>query len=121
MFRQIVVDERDQNFQCILWRFEADVRTLLQLDSDYEHECPVASQIIKKEMYSDKLFSGAHSISEATVKQQELITLFKQGCLNLRKWISNEAKALDFLSADMLALYFKTLFASASSVYLLGM
>ena len=142
MFRQILLDERDQKYQCILWRFNANdpvevyrvatvtyslscspflaIRALLQLASDDEDEYPVASHIVRKEMYSDNVLTGAHPIAEATQKQGDLISLFKRGCLNLRKWTSNEAKALDTLPEAMMASDFKTLFAFETSVSVLG-
>ena len=54
-------------------------------------------------MYSDNVLFGAHSLEEALQKQDELIHLFKQGHLNLRKWTSNNAEVLSYLSSNMLA------------------
>ena len=142
MFRQLMIDEKDQNFQCILWRSNpiksvevcrlttvtyglsrspfVAICTLLQFASDYENEHPVASDIIRKEMYSDNVLTGEHSIVEANGKQRELVGLFKQAYPNLRKWTSNEAKASDTLPKDMLALDSKTPFVSESSVPVIG-
>ena len=70
-------------------------------------------------MYSDNVLSGAHSFEEALQKQDELIQLFKQGHLNLRKWTSNNAKVLSYLPSNILAADSITLFASETSVQIL--
>ena len=107
MFRQIGVEPVDQPYQSILWRFEKSepiqtyrltmvtyglacspflaVRTFLKLAEDYGKTYPIAADAVRSEMYSDNMLSGAHSFEEALQKQDELIQLFKQGHLNLRK------------------------------------
>ena len=142
MFRQIGLDVDDQEFQSILWRFRTDepvrvyrlttvtyglscspflaIRTLLQLAADHENAFPVAAKAVLEEMYSDNLLSGVHCTGEAAQKQEELIQLFAEGKFNLRKWASNEENALSSLSPNMLALDTVTLFASETSIPILG-
>ena len=113
MFRQIGVEQCDQPFQSILWRFNKSepiqvyrlttvtyglacspflaIRTLLKLAEDYGKTYLIAAEAVRSEIYSDNLLSGANSLEEALLKQDELIQLFKQGHLNLRKWTSNNA------------------------------
>ena len=71
-------------------------------------------------MYSDNVLSGAHSLEEALFKQDELIQLFKQGHLNLQKCTSNNAEVLSYLPSNMLAADTISLFASETSVPILG-
>ena len=108
MFRKIRVEQCDQPFQSILWRFNKSesiqlyrlttvtyglactsflaIRTPLKLAEDYGKTYPIAAEAVHPEMYSDNVLSGAHSLEEALLKQDELSQLFKQGHLNLRKW-----------------------------------
>ena len=87
MFRQIGVDKRDRKFQTILWRSNPSdeigmyllntvtygltcssylaIRVLLQMANDHEQEHPVAADVVRKEMYTDNVLTGAHSIIEA--------------------------------------------------------
>ena len=95
------------------------IRTLLKLAEDYGKTFPIAADAVRSEMYSDNGLSGAHSLEEALLKQDELIQLFKQGHLNLRKWTSNNAEALSYLTSKMLAANSISLFASETSVPIL--
>ena len=65
------------------------------------------------------MLSGAHSLEEALLKQDELIQLFKKGHLNLRKWTSNNAEVLSSLPSNMLAEDSIALFASETFVPIL--
>ena len=94
------------------------IRTLLKLAEDYGKTYPIAADAVRLEMYSDNVFSVVHSLEEALLKQDELIQLFKQGHLNLRKWTSNNIEVLSYLPSNMLAADSITLFAS--SVPILG-
>ena len=96
------------------------IRTLLKLAEDYGKTYPIAAEAVRSEMYSDNVLSGAHSFEEALQKQEELIQLFKQGHLNLRKWTSNNAEVLSYLPSNMLAADSISLFASETSVPILG-
>ena len=66
------------------------------------------------------MLSGAHSFEEALQKQEELIQLFKQGHLNLRKWTSNNTEVLSYLPSNTLAADTISLYASETSVPILG-
>ena len=61
-------------------------------------------------MYSDNVLSGAHSVEKALQKQNELIQIFKQGHLNLRKW-ANNVEVLSCLPSNILAADYIALFA----------
>ena len=142
MFRQIGVEQCDQPFQSILWRFDKSepiqtyrlttvtyglacspflaIGTLLKLAEDCGKTYPIAAEAVRSEMYSDNVLSGAHSFEEALLKQDELIQLFKRGHLNLRKWNSNNAEVLSYLPSNILAADTISLFASETSVPILG-
>ena len=142
MFRQIGVEQFDQPYQSILWRFDNSepiqtyrlttvtygfacspflaIRTLLKLVEDYGKTYPIAAEAVRSEMYSDNALSGAHSLEEALLKQDELIQLFKKSHLNLRKRTSNNTEVLSYLPSNMLAADSITLFASETSVPILG-
>ena len=141
MFRLISVEQFDQPFQSILWRFDNSepiqiyrlttvtyglpcspflaIRTLLKLAEDYGKTYPIAAEALRAEMYSDNVLFGAHSLEEALQKEEELIQLFKQGHLNLRKW-TNNAEVLSCLPSNMLAADSIALFASETSIIILG-
>ena len=142
MFRQIGVEQFDQPYQSILWRSGKSepiqtyrltavtyslecspflaICTLLKLAEDYGKTYPIAAEAIQSEMYSDNVLSGAHSLEEALLKQDELIQLFKKGHLNLRRWTSNNAEVLSSLPPNMLAADSIALFAYETSVPILG-
>ena len=123
MFRQIGVEQFDQPYQSILWRFDKNepiqtyrlttvtyglacspflaICTLLKLAEDYSKTYPIAAEAVRSEMYSDNVLPGVHSLEEALLKQDELIQLFKKGHLNLRKWTSNNAKVLSSLPSNI--------------------
>ena len=142
MFRQIGVEQCDQPFQSILWRFNKDepvqtyrlttvtyglacspflaIRALLKLADHYGKIYAIAAEAVCSEMYSDNVLSGAHSLEEALLKQNEFIQVFKQGHVNLRKWTSNNAEVLSYPPSNMLAADSIILFASETSVPILG-
>ena len=138
MFRQIGVEQFDQPYQSILWCFDKSepiqtyrlttvtyglaccIRTLLKLAEDYGKTYPIAAEAVRSEIYSDNVLSGAHSLVEALLKQDELIQLFKKGHLNLRKWTSNNAEVLSSLLSNMLAADSIALFVTETSVPILG-
>ncbi|XP_026325377.1 uncharacterized protein LOC113234292 [Hyposmocoma kahamanoa] len=112
MFRQILVHEKDQHLQKIIWRDSTDqllreyvlttvtygtkaapflaMRTLKQLAIDEGFKYPSAAKALEEEFYMDDLLSGSHSIEAARQLQADLINLLKPGGFNLRKWSSNE-------------------------------
>ena len=96
------------------------LRTLLKLSEDYGKTYPITAEAVRSEMYSDNVLSGANSFEEALQKQEELIQLFKQGHLNLRKWTSNNTEVLSYLPSNMLAADPISLFGSETSVPILG-
>ncbi|KAI5735873.1 hypothetical protein M8J77_023758 [Diaphorina citri] len=122
MYRQILLHPDDRKFQHIFWRnpntnevaeyelttvtygispsaYQAQ-RVLQQLVHDEGESFPLASRAILNETYIDDIVSGAATQEEALQLQQELISLLKRGCFELRKWASNNAALLDNVPHD---------------------
>lgn len=111
MYRQIKVNESDQQYQYIFWRFNSNepiqtyklttvtygtksapyqaTRCLLQLAIDSANEFPAASVAIQNDFYVDNLLTGANSIEQAIQLKSEITTILKGAGLPLRKWCAN--------------------------------
>lgn len=120
MYRQILVDQRDVNFQRILWVDSNStpvdyclltvtygmscasflvLRVLQQLALDDGHGFPRAASVLQNNIYVDDALFGADD--KLTLKQtrNQLIELLKQGGFTLRKWASNSATLLSDIDA----------------------
>ncbi|XP_053597666.1 uncharacterized protein LOC128668533 [Microplitis demolitor] len=110
MFRQILVDERDQNLQQILWFNEQGqitpyklttvtygtrpapymaIRALLQLVEDDGHRFPLAIIPLTHGRYVDDIFGGADDLNSLQQVADQLEALCKAGGFPLAKWASN--------------------------------
>lgn len=119
MFRQVIVNEEDQDYQRLLWREspKEEIKTfrlktvtygttsatylatkvLCQLAQDEINNYPIASTITIRDFYVDDLLSGADTLEEALEAQSQLIQLLKAGGFNLRKWASNNRELITHL------------------------
>ncbi|XP_075157917.1 uncharacterized protein LOC142231184 [Haematobia irritans] len=132
MYRQIYVHKDDRKFQRILFRTSPTekitdfclktvtfgvncapylaIRTLLQLSEDGRSTHPVASEILKNQIYVDDVLSGGHSLSETESYLIELIDLLKSAGFPLKKLTANHSDLLrhmapeDLLHEDFLKL-----------------
>lgn len=104
MYRQLLVDENDWNYQRSVWRNAEDepirdsfvaIRTIRQSANDEQEQFPVAAASARDDFYVDDLMTGAHTIEEAREMQRQLRTMMLSGGMNLRKWASNNIAALD--------------------------
>ncbi|XP_059222926.1 uncharacterized protein LOC131996847 [Stomoxys calcitrans] len=124
MYRQILLDPNQTQFQRILFRkspkdqvedFELltvtfgvncapflAIRTLLQLAEDVADTYPLASKIIQENLYVDDVLVGAHTIEEAIRSRKELISAFDSAGFQLMKWTANDHKVIQDLPADQL-------------------
>ncbi|XP_033229750.1 uncharacterized protein LOC117181300 [Belonocnema kinseyi] len=122
MFRRIWIHPVDQTFKKILWRESHDqevrtyylktvtfgftslpylaIRTLLQLAEDEGDNYPLASQILRKEIYVDDVLSGADDVSLARAKCRQLDLLLQAGAFTLKKWVSNVGEVLEGVPTD---------------------
>ncbi|XP_076660488.1 uncharacterized protein LOC143363841, partial [Halictus rubicundus] len=117
MYRQILVDERDVDYQRILWRpisskdtqafqlltvtygmtcapFLA-LRVLQQLIEDDGGQFPLAVPVLRSHIYVDDVLFGGNDLLAIRHSRDQLIQLLQRGHMKLRKWASN---SVDFLA-----------------------
>ncbi|GFW36073.1 integrase catalytic domain-containing protein [Trichonephila clavipes] len=111
MFRQIKIQEHQQDFLRILWRPSPEeniapyrlktvtygiksalylaTRRLLQLAHEGKNKYPLTAPVIQSSTYMDEILSGADK-----VMQRQLIGLMKEGCFHLYKGNANSEQLL---------------------------
>ena len=116
MYRQILVDPLDRPYQQILWRFDnADaiqrynlctvtyglscapflaLRTLQQLRLDEGANFPLASEVLRRDIYIDDLATGTSSLEGALILTRQVIDLMRRGGFELGKWASNHPELM---------------------------
>ncbi|XP_015121341.1 uncharacterized protein LOC107044106 [Diachasma alloeum] len=118
MYRQVLVRPDDRKYQRILWRDDNDqvaayelqtvtfgvasapylaVRCLQQLADDERERYPIASTVLKRDLYVDDVPTGADTLGEAVQLRDDLISLLKCGGFNLRQCASNHPELLQGL------------------------
>lgn len=119
MYRQIMVDEKHQPYQRILWRDSPHeaiqdyqlrtvtfgtaaapylaIKTLHQLATDEMQQHPIGSRTIKHDFYVDDLLSGADTVDTAIEKQQQVISVLQSGGFQIRKWSSNHHQVTEHM------------------------
>ncbi|XP_073820797.1 uncharacterized protein [Musca autumnalis] len=124
MYRQILINPNQSNFQRIVYRSSPDeeikdyrlktvtfglncapylaLRTLLQLAQDEEYRFPMGAKILKDNMYVDDALVGIHSIPEGIAAKHQLIQILKTAGFQLRKWTSNSKDIIEDLPRDHL-------------------
>ncbi|XP_050558193.1 uncharacterized protein LOC126912059 [Spodoptera frugiperda] len=129
MFRQILCNEKDLQYQKIVWRdspsqvlreYELStvtygtkaapflaMMTLKRLAEDERSRYPTASAVLEQCFYMDDLLTGNHSIEEAKQLKADLINLLKSGGFNLRKWSSNNMDIQEAITNKEQAFEFK--------------
>ncbi|CAG9137748.1 unnamed protein product [Plutella xylostella] len=122
MYRYIKIYKKDMPYQRILWRPSNDqpideyelttvtygtasapylaVKTLQKLAIDEKDNFPLASATTLQDFYVDDILSGAHDIATAKELQNQLITMFKKGGFQLRKWSTNDMELIENISDD---------------------
>lgn len=120
MYRQIMVDEPDNNLQRIVWRPTPNermkiyqlctvtygtasapylaVKSLQTLANLERNNYPIGADIVLNNFYVDDVLCGADTVAECLEAQKELISLLSSGGLALRKWASNCNKILEVLN-----------------------
>ncbi|XP_037815968.1 uncharacterized protein LOC119606507 [Lucilia sericata] len=124
MYRQIMLNPTHTPFQRILFRKSVNepiqdyelqtvtfgvncapylaIRTLHKLADDIQNTHPIASQILRNNMYVDDVLAGGHTIEEAQKAQTQLIAALDSAGFPLRKWISNTKELLHNLPEEHL-------------------
>ncbi|XP_059225803.1 uncharacterized protein LOC131997935 [Stomoxys calcitrans] len=122
MYRQIRINKDHSCFQRILFRtkpneqiqdFELQtvtfgvnaapylaIRTLMQLAEDCSSSYPLASHIIRDDMYVDDVLTGCHDLQLALKAKDQLISALNSACFPLRKWASNSKEILQSLPKE---------------------
>lgn len=122
MFRQILVDCRDADFQRILWRPTEDssmehfrlvtvtyglapapylaMRVLKQLAHDEGHAFPRAAAVVENSFYVDDTLFGADDLNVLRDTRNQLIDLMNRGGFQLRQWVTNSSELLEDLPVN---------------------
>jgi len=120
MYHQIEVHPDDQVLQRTLWRRNLEIneyqlrtvtyglacapflaiRTLQQLASDEETRFPAGALALRRDVYTDDVLTGAHSVEEARHLRDQLLHLCRAGFL-LRKWASNAPSLINDLPPNL--------------------
>ncbi|GFX80726.1 DUF1758 domain-containing protein [Trichonephila clavipes] len=101
MFRQILVNEDDVEFQRIFWREIPEEPTIQQLAEEEIKKFPEASKVALEDFYVDDLITGTNSKEDAKKLVSQVIELMKKGGFPIRKWASNESSVLESLPTEL--------------------
>ena len=116
MFRQILIDPEDSNWQRILWRGSPSeevrefrlltvtygttsasflaLRVLKQLSEDEGRRLPIGANILRHHMYVDDACAGADTLEEAILSRDQLIAILPSTGMALDKWAANDMSLL---------------------------
>ncbi|XP_075150815.1 uncharacterized protein LOC142224922 [Haematobia irritans] len=122
MYRQILVDPSQTQYQRILFRkspkkpiedFELQtvtfgvncdpflaIRTLLQLAEDVRHSHPLAT--LEENMYVEDVLAGGHTVNEAIISRKQLESALLSAGFDLMKWTSNDPQVIKDLPEEQL-------------------
>lgn len=117
MYRQILVDETQTPLQRILWRDNPNesiqtyelltvtygtspapylaTKCLQQLANIESNNFPLGAPIVLRDFYVDNLLTGASTIKDAEIIQDQVIKLLALGGFELRQWASNDKLLLN--------------------------
>lgn len=122
MYRQVLVDESQRDFQRIVWRESTQqpiqhyvlktvtygtaaasylaTKSLQQLASCERENYPLASKVTLTDFYVDDIMTGCNTIEEALELQCELVEMLQSGGMELRKWSANNNKILQAVPVE---------------------
>ena len=122
MYRQILVDPKQTQYQRILFRKEPNdpiedyelltvtfgvncapflaIRTLLQLADDVRDSYPLASSIIQQNLYVDDVLAGGYTIKDTLKSRDQLISALNSAGFELMKWTSNDPRLIEDISEE---------------------
>lgn len=142
MFRQILIDSRNLDFQRIRWQPEASnvphdyqlltvtygmtcapflaLRVLKCLVDDEGDQFPLAAPIIRRQIYVDDVLFGDNEIESLRKIRDQLIALLRRGKFELRKWASNSPSLLADLDPSNHGLACSKAISSDKKVKVLG-
>ena len=123
MYRQILIHPDDRKYKCIIWSTDPNnyhiyelstvtygivpsafpaIACLRQLAILEGHKYPLASPLIKNNMYVDDSHFGADNLSNAIEMSKQFIQLLNAGGFPLRKWAANDKSLLNHIPEDWL-------------------
>ncbi|XP_029178618.1 uncharacterized protein LOC114946335 [Nylanderia fulva] len=141
MYRQILVDSRDRDYQRILWIDENSniqehqlltvtygtasapflaLRVINQLNDDEGSSFPLASAVLSENVYVDDVLFGAEDMPLLKQTRDQVCKLLKRGGFDLRKWASNKPELLSDISSDHHGLAQLKLFETDNNLKVLG-
>ena len=142
MYRQIRVDQRDLNYQRILWNATPHepptdyqlltvtygmscapflaLRVLKQLVDDEGHRFPLSVSILRENIYIDDILFGADNAEFIRQARDQVIAILKCGGFDLRKWASNSPALLADLDPATLSSAGKKPFSPDEQIKVLG-
>ena len=116
MYRQVLIRSEDRRYQRILWRSDTNssigtyelntitygtasapflaTRVLREIGQEQSTHFPVASRVIIEDFYVDDLLTGCETLDQVQKLKRELIQILDQAGFPLRKWASNDSRAL---------------------------
>lgn len=119
MYRQVVVNDSDVDFQRIVWRPNPDqpiqyfkllrltfgtscapylaVKTIQRLAKDEQLQHPLAAKITLEDFYMDDLLTGCETEKEAIEIYMDMERLMCKAGFQLQKWCSNSPILLDHI------------------------
>ncbi|XP_035207008.1 uncharacterized protein LOC118181886 [Stegodyphus dumicola] len=123
MFRQILVNEEDRNFQRIFWRDRPSdpiqefrlntvtygtasapylaTRALYQLAYDEQNNYPLASKAVLQNFFVDDCLVGCSNTEECKNLVNQLLQMLERGGFLLRKWSSNDLSVLENIPQEL--------------------
>ncbi|XP_046145628.1 uncharacterized protein LOC114881980 [Osmia bicornis bicornis] len=122
MFRQILINPADADYQRILWRSHRDqpifsyrlltvtyglasapylaIKVLDQLALDEGSNFPAAIPVLQDSIYVDDAIFGADEIHTLRDIRNQLVDLMRRGGFQLRKWAANAAELFENISIE---------------------
>ncbi|XP_012543125.1 uncharacterized protein LOC105840666 [Monomorium pharaonis] len=141
MYRQILIDERDRDYQRILWLDGGSkvkeyqlctvtygttpapflaLRVLEQLVKDKGHGFPLAASVLRENVYVDDFLFGAEDIPLLRQTRNQVCDLLKRDGFILRKWASNQPKLLSDIPPENHGLAGDKILALNDNITVLG-
>ncbi|XP_036148430.1 uncharacterized protein LOC118647496 [Monomorium pharaonis] len=142
MYRQIRADQRDINYQRILWNATPHepptdyqlltitygmscapflaLRVLKQLVDDKGHRFPLSVSILRENIYIDDILFGADNAEFIRQARDQVSALLKCGGFDLRKWASNSPALLADLDPATLSSAGQKPFSPDEQIKVLG-
>lgn len=142
MYRQVLVNEQDTDFQRILWRQKPEgpiehfrllrltfgtscapylaVKSLQQVAKDEQEKYPEAAKITREDYYMDDLLTGCQTETDAIEIYEQMTKLMEAGGFHLQKWCSNSPKLLDHIERDKQRTDHSFIFKASNMIKVLG-